>query len=97
MIFTVRFYGVLAMVLGVQSGAPVSLDLIEGSEYGSVLDAIHQKYGDRVPPAMWDGEKGMFSSGVLAFGDEGRFLPRTRSVSLPKCGEIRFHLPLSGG
>lgn len=97
MIFTVRFYGVLAMVLGVQSGAPVSLELIEGSEYGSVLDAIHKKYGDRFPPSMWDGEKGMFSSGVLAFGDEGRFLPRTRSVSLPKCGEIRFHLPLSGG
>ena len=40
MIYTVRFFGVLAMVLGVQSGAPISLELPEGSEYGSALDAI---------------------------------------------------------
>jgi len=97
MIYTVRFYGVLAMVLGVQSGAPISLELPEESKYGSVLDAIQKKYGNRFPPSLWDGEKKIFSSGVLAFGDEGRFLPRTRSASLPKCGEIRFHLPLSGG
>ena len=60
MIYTVRFYGVLAMVLGVQSGAPISLELPEESKYGSVLDAIQKKYGNRFPPSLWDGEKKIF-------------------------------------
>ncbi len=97
MICTVRFFGVLAMVLGVPSGAPVALELPDGSNYGAALDALQDKLGDRFPPSMWDREKGMFNPSVLAFGDEGRFLPRNRSGPLPKCEEIRFHLPLSGG
>ncbi len=97
MICTVRFYGVLAMVLSIPSGSPVSLELPEESSYGEVLDAIFERFGDRFPPSMWDGKKRLFHSSVLAFGDDGRFLPQSRSTLLPECREIRFHLPLSGG
>jgi hypothetical protein len=97
MICTVRFYGVLAMVLSISSGDPVPLELPEDSRYGEVLDAIFEKFGGRFPPSMWNAEKRLFHSSVLAFGDEGRFLPQSRSTPIPDCREIRFHLPLSGG
>ena len=54
--YTVRFFGVLAMNLGVPSGGAVVLELPENAVYGDVLDGIREKFAGRLPPPMWDEE-----------------------------------------
>jgi len=95
--YTVRFFGVLAMNLGVPSGGAVVLELPENAVYGDVLDGIREKFAGRLPPPMWDEEAGCLHRGILAFGADGTFLARNRDLPLPGGGEVRFHLPLSGG
>jgi len=94
---TVRFFGVLAMNLGVGSGEAVVLDLPENPTYGDVLDGIRERFAGRLPPSMWDEEAKTLHPGILAFGADGKFLARNRDLPLPGGGEVRFYLPLSGG
>jgi len=95
--YTVRFFGILAMNLGVPSGGAVVLELPENPVYGDVLDGIREKFAGRIPAAMWDEEARCLHRGILAFGADGKFLARNRDLPLPGGGEVRFHLPLSGG
>jgi hypothetical protein len=95
--YTVRFFGVLAMNLGIASGEAVILELPENPAYGDVLDGIRGKFADSLPAAMWDEEARCLHRGILAFGSDGKFLARNRDLPLPVGGEVRFHLPLSGG
>lgn len=97
MVCTIRFHGVLAIVLCVPPGEELLLDLPEKANYGTLLDTLHQRFNNRFPPSMWDGEKACFHPSVLAFGDGNRFLPENRTLPLPEGREVRFHLPLSGG
>ena len=64
---------------------------------GDVLDGIREKFAGRIPAAMWDEEARCLHRGILAFGADGKFLARNRDLPLPGGGEVRFHLPLSGG
>jgi hypothetical protein len=96
--YTVRFFGVLAMNLGVPSGGAVVLELPENAVYGDVLDGIREKFAGRLPPPMWDEEAGCLHRGILAFGADGSSWPGTgtslspgegRSGSIFPCREAR--------
>lgn len=52
MVYTVRFHGVLATVLGVPPGEAILLGLHEEANYRTLLDALHQQLNNRFSPSM---------------------------------------------
>jgi molybdopterin converting factor small subunit len=88
---TVLFWGPLKEYVGEERE---QFDLPEDSVYGTLLDEIGRRFGQRFPERIWDREARVFKAGILTVG-AGRDLD-DRETALIDGEEIKV-LPMLGG
>ena len=88
---TVSFMGPLREYAG---ESRVEFALPGEATFGLVLDEIGRRFGDRLPPRIWDSEARAFKAGILTIGT-GRDLDSRETAVLD--GEEIKVLPMLGG
>jgi molybdopterin converting factor small subunit len=89
---TVNFLGLFKEYIGTEV---VSIELPDDSVYADLLEEINRRYGEKLPPSLWDKSKREFKPGILCVG-EGRDLEDGKTVL--KSGEtISIVVHLAGG
>jgi len=86
-----RFHGVLNEWVTEETA---DFDLGPAPTYADLLKDIGNRFGDDMPPELWDKRESKFHKSVLAVGD-GRNL--VMESALESDEEITFYLMLAGG
>jgi molybdopterin converting factor small subunit len=74
---------------------PVEIELAEGAPLQSVLEAIETRWGDILPPYIWDREKIQFRGPILLLVD--RKVQQDLAAPLAEGQEVTIMKALAGG
>jgi len=86
-----RFHGILSEWVTTET---TDFDLGAEPTYADLLKGIGIRFGDAMPPQLWDRERSIFHKSVLAIGDS-----RNLGIDSPlrPDEEVTFYLMLAGG
>ena len=86
------FHGILSDWVGTKEA---DFELPDGALYADLLSEIGTRYGDNMPPQLWDPAEENFRGPIMASGD-GRNIDSLETI-LKNGEKITFLLMLSGG
>ncbi len=92
MIVHLRVFGALERYLG---GSRFEIELPSGTTVRELLELVHQRWGDALPPQFWDAEAKRFQGPVLMMTRNADI--KDVDVRLSDQQEIWLLVPLAGG